>query len=314
MADAYLNLAEDVLAASGTPMRPRDILRVAYLNRLVPSHLHGATQHKTLHARLSEDVSTYREASRFYRTGPGVFFLRRLRNDAMPVVGSEEFFAPPRKKELRRDWVMALRMSFGHSNVAKQISLQTIKGELDDGKFGYFPYSVVRREGNLAVVHSFVVVFNGDDVLSYRTGRFYPSTDPLRGRRSVGVGGAVLIGEADLLYESMHGIVANGIAELGYAIGLPRRLAEVARYENQVRPVLAVAVPGSDSHPNVLHVVMAYRCPPDFFPSKAAMSINDLRWLNAFNPTNNAEDFDATSRLLIEQKMLVGLSSMAGSA
>lgn len=139
------------MAASGTPMRPRDILRVAYLNRLVPSHLHGATQHKTLHARLSEDVSTYREASRFYRTGPGVFFLRRLRNDAMPVVGSEEFFAPPRKKELRRDWVMALRMSFGHSNDAKQISLQTIKGELDDGKFGYFPYSVVRREGSLLV-------------------------------------------------------------------------------------------------------------------------------------------------------------------
>jgi len=312
--DAYLNLAENVLAASGTPMRPRDILRFAYLNRLVPSHLHGVTQHKTLHARLSEEISTYREASRFYRTGPGVFFLRRLRNDAIFGVESEEFFAPPRKKELKRDWVMALRMRFEHTGAAKAISLEAIKGELDEGRFGYFPYSVIRRESDLAVVHSFVVVSNGDDILSYRTGRFYPSTDPLWGRRSVGVGGAVLIGEADLLYQSMHGIVANGIAELGYAIGLPRRLAEIARYKNQVRPVLAVAVPGSDSHPDVLHVVMVYSCPPDFFPSKAAMSINDLRWLSALNPTNNADDFDATSRLLIEQRMLVGLSSLARSA
>lgn len=313
MADAYLNVAEEILAASKTPMRPRDILRAAFLNGVLPSHLHGTTQHKTLHARLSEDVAEYREASRFYRTAPGVFFLRRFMIDPAFSGDREEYFAPPRKKELKRDWVMAIRLHSQTNGDASEYPLAKLRRSLDKGQFSYYPYSLVRENNDLLVVHSFVVVFSGDDVLSYRTGRFYPSTDPLHGRRSVGVGGAVLIGEADLLYESMHGIIANGIAELGYAIGLPRRFAEAARYENQVRPALAVIVPRSDHHPSVLHVVMTYSCPADFFPSKAAMSINDLRWLSSVNPTNNSEDFDATSRLLIERRMLHKLSPSAGA-
>jgi hypothetical protein len=51
-----------------------------------------------------------------------------------------------------------------------------------------------------------------------------------------------------------------------------------------------------------LHVVLAFNCPPDFVPSKAALSVNDLRWLDLKNPSNALDDFDETSRRLFASR------------
>jgi hypothetical protein len=54
--DTYLGIAQKVLERARRPLTPREILREAYRSDLVPYHLHGATQHKTLQARLSEHI------------------------------------------------------------------------------------------------------------------------------------------------------------------------------------------------------------------------------------------------------------------
>ena len=108
----------------------------------------------------------------------------------------------------------------------------------------------------------------------------------------------------DMLYDSMHGIIANGIGELGYGIGLPKMLAERARYGNEVRPLLGVLVGRRQGGANALHVVMTYRCPDEFAPSKASMSVNDLRWIDLRSPLNTTADYDLTSRFLFDQDYL----------
>lgn len=288
-------------------MRPRSILSAALVTGLLPDHLYGETQHKTLHARLSEDIATHREESRFFRTSPGVFFLRRFQADlSIPESHRTEYLAPPRRKELKRDWVLSVRapaMS-GKSDECYEISLEKFNENFATGKYKYSPYSVIIDAPEIAAVHSFVVVHKDQLVLSYRTGRFSPTSDPLFGQRSVGVGGAVIMGEHDFLYDSMYGIIGNGIAELGFAIGLPRRFAEAARYNNELQPLAVVVVPRSRRHPNTIYVVLAYRCPDDFTPVKSALSINDLRWINPRNPGNSLESYDATSRLLLNDRRL----------
>ena len=52
MSNAYLKLAEAILMECKMPLRSREILDLAYLRSLVPPHLHGPTQEKTLQARL----------------------------------------------------------------------------------------------------------------------------------------------------------------------------------------------------------------------------------------------------------------------
>jgi hypothetical protein len=79
--DAYLDIAETVLRSLRRPLTPRAILNAAYKAGIVSDRLYGKTQHKTLGARLSEDLVQRNERSAFFRTAPGKFFLREFLSD-----------------------------------------------------------------------------------------------------------------------------------------------------------------------------------------------------------------------------------------
>ncbi|MCO7729108.1 winged helix-turn-helix domain-containing protein [Brucella intermedia] len=316
MADAYLNMAETVLRSTGVPLRPSEMIALAYASNLLPWHLFGSRQDKTLHARLSEDIARNRENSAFCRTAPGTFFLRELlTTSAEKIPMLTEYYARPRKKELKRDYVLTVRSDDLTSELENEIILPiaNLHSLIRDGRYSYRPFSEVFLSERLIAVHSFVVVFHGMEVLSYRTGKFRPTTDPLYGSRSIGLGGTVFAKDVDLLFESMAGIVANGIDELCYGIGLPMRLAERARYENEMKPWLGVLVKKGPRHPSVMHVVMGYSCPSEFAPTKAALSINDLRWIDLLKPANTFDQYDDTSKELLSTGRIVSLIEGAAS-
>jgi hypothetical protein len=141
-------------------------------------------------------------------------------------------------------------------------------------------------------------------VLTYRSGKFRPDFDRIHCLRSVGIGGAVLARDVDILYDSLFGIIGSGVSELVYGVGLSRELAERARYERQLSPRFGTVVNDKGEDPRILHVVMSYRCPDDFEPAKGALSVNDLRWVPANNPANRLDDFDHTSRYVISSGFL----------
>ncbi len=295
-----------VLAAERRPLRPKEIIQRGYASEVLPWHLHGNRQDKTLHARLSEDIARSPEKSRFYRTAPGVFYLRQLREDPeTPAAYREVYLAPPRRKELNRDKVFSIRLCDVAADVASgEISMPVLQRVLGSGAYAYRSFLEIKESQDVAIVHSFVVVYKNDRVLSFRCGKFFPESDPLYGRRSIGIGGAVLPDNVDLLYDSMYGILENGIDELGYGIGLPQRLAERARYNSELSPHLAILVTDTNAAPAVIHVVIAYHCPDEFEPSKAALSVNDLKWIDANQPGNDLQDYDRTSRVLFENRHL----------
>ena len=102
-------IAASVLEAERRPLGPKAILDAAYQRSLVPSHLHGRTQHKTLQARISEDIVERREHSLFYRTEPGRFFLRKfLTDESLPEEFRIEFPARRRFRELVRGPALAI--------------------------------------------------------------------------------------------------------------------------------------------------------------------------------------------------------------
>ena len=313
MADAYLNVAEMVLLSLRRPMRPREIIECAYADQLLPWHLRGSTQDKTLHARISEDVAGNPGASRFFRTAPGVFFLRSLIDDPLtPGAFKQLYYAPPRRKELRRDRVLTFDRLGGVARTAPDpfVDVARLWRELEQGWYHYITHAELLRRPEAAIAHSFVMVFHGDSVLSYRSGKFFPETDPLRGMRSIGLGGAVYASDRDMLFRDMFGIVASGINELVYGIGLTKGLSERARYKNEVVPCLGVLLPNDNGRAALVHVALAYECPAEFLPSKAALSVNDLRWIDIRNPANTLDDFDETSRLLFATQRVAGIRAM----
>ena len=309
--DAYLNTAEQVLFAARRPLRPREILRDAYVTGLVPWHLHGKRQDRTLHARLSEDISIKRENSRFYRTAAGIFFLRRfIADESVPEEFRSEYFARPRRKELARDAVLTVDLEeLARGGALGPAPASALIEMLRSGRYTYRTYPQIAENHGCAAVHSFVVVHRRNEVLSFRTGKFFPTSDPLFGKRSIGIGGAVLATDVDMLFESLVGVVANGIAELCYAIGLPRRLAEKARYGDEVRPWLSVPHGRAGETVPVVHAVLGYACPESFVPSKAALFLNDVRWIDIRNPGNNIDDYDAASRHVLSHRRIDELTA-----
>ena len=312
MGNAYLNIAERVLIQARQPMTPAEIIDRAYLEDLVPWHLHGSTQHKTMHARLSEDISRHRDGSAFFRTGPGHFFLRSLKSDPLiPENHKVEFHAPPRRKELRRDTILAIHSStlFESGVDLARVPLDYIGDCLRQGRYAYSHWTDLHSSNDYTPIYSFVVVHRGCEILSFRCGKFTPRSDPLYGMRSVGFGGAVLETDVDFLYDSFFGIIGSGINELVYGAGLPRRLAEDARYHDHLRPHFGTVIESKNGPNKYLHVVLGYRCPDDFTPAKTALSLNDLRWVWANNPGNSINDYDATSQLLFDRGYIGEIAS-----
>ncbi|GEM_PF-6126721 len=98
--NSYLQMSMSVLSKSRSAMSAREILDAAYRLQLVPEHLFGKTQHKTLHARLSEEILRNRNKSVFTRTAPGRFALRRMSGSDGEVRG--EYVAPQRSYQLKQ--------------------------------------------------------------------------------------------------------------------------------------------------------------------------------------------------------------------
>lgn len=107
--DAYLQIAESVLKIERRPLSPRAILAAAYRHGLVPMHLHGDTQHKTLGARISEDIIALHDDSLFFRTAPGRFFLREFLTDVtIPEENRQPVATRRRFRELMRGPALAV--------------------------------------------------------------------------------------------------------------------------------------------------------------------------------------------------------------
>jgi hypothetical protein len=267
----------------------------------------------TLQARLSENIAKYGPKSRFFRAAPGRYFLRDLQRSGGQEVG--EYFARPRRKELKATDILTLNADLNTllRRDGATVSFSKVLDCLAAGRYSYRAVDDILSDNTAAAVHSFVVVHDSGRVLSFRCGRFFPRTDPLYGRRTIGLGGAVTAMQVDLLFESMFGIIASAIEELCSGIGLPRRLAERARYGGEVRPWFGVRSIRTEHAPATLHMVLSYRCPPEFAPTKAALSVNDLRWIDPSALPNCLDDYDTTSQFLLVEGYVRDLVHQAAS-
>ncbi|MDZ4056568.1 MAG: winged helix-turn-helix domain-containing protein, partial [Polynucleobacter sp.] len=157
--DAYLDIAYRVLREARRPLPPREILRHAFASGYVPASLYGQTQHKTLQARLSEDILLRRERSAFFRTKPGYFFLREFIADpSIPTEFRTPILARRRRRELAYVEALALdRASTAAVCHGRSIERSAILGLLRSRNYHYAPSSRNRSTDDV-LIWSFVVV------------------------------------------------------------------------------------------------------------------------------------------------------------
>jgi HB1/ASXL restriction endonuclease-like protein with HTH domain len=173
MRDSYLEAARVVLRARGKPLSAREILYEARKYGFLPPHLHGVTMHKTLQARLSEDILEHRLSSAFYRTSPGIFFLRELSND--PNISSKitnEFLATRRQKSVPRHRVLCAPMQIVRGLPSPTNKVTSFLDLFGSEAASYVLKEIANLNPNLAQLATFCSVIMNKKILAHQVGAY----------------------------------------------------------------------------------------------------------------------------------------------
>lgn len=296
--DSYLQIAEDVLRLVKRPLSALQILRAAYERSIAPAHLRGRTQHKTLGARMSEDILRLREGSRFYRTAPGRFLLRELAGDSSIP---EELRRPIIARRRRRDLVQKRSLAFNRATLADNfgqsliVNSSTVLDLISQGRFHYAT-SARNRDPEDIVVWAFMLVIKEGSVLSYRQGHYRENRDTFMHRRTIGFYAPVVDDDLSLFDQTDHGIISSGIRAL--ATDLDLQDPKMASMLEKCSSLRTFVMPSAPTACDLLAVV-SFTCPNWLDPTLKRLAINDLEWLDMSRLPNHREDFDPWSQTIL---------------
>jgi hypothetical protein len=292
--ETYLEIAESVLRAARRPLTARAIMDAAYRGGIVPAHLYGKAQHKTLQARLSEDILHRKLESRFFRTDPGYFFLSELRSDPeIPDKFKDPFHARRRTRDLGKTSALALDKKYVLDVEALQFSTwQELLKDAD--RAGALKHVDSRsKDDNLLFVWAFSIVRRNDQLLSYRVGQYRDDRDAFANRQSIGFSDLVGFDDSSLFSDDM------GVSECGLNAVLSDLDLSKSAFPNEVvQPSVSFTVIATDQVPEpVVLFVMEWKCPDWFEPTARRLSLNEVRWIDATRRPNDIKDFEPWSAI-----------------
>jgi hypothetical protein len=295
--DTYLDIARIVLRAERRPLTPRAILTIAYQSGIVSHRLYGRTQHKTLGARLSEDVVKRGDRSLFFRPEPGKFLLREFLTDtSIP----EEYRRPVPTRRRFRELVMGAALTLNESALMrfgrdKPIDPEAILQLLQSADCRYEDPRH-RSEGSV-FFRAFVCVQRGSQVLTYRLGRYREDRDAFMHKRCIGFATLVHDFEHTLFNTGDFGIVDSGVHATKVDLDIPEVAEEPTADARRGR--LSHFIWTSEQSGGDLLAVISYECPIWFEPTKRRLALNDIRWLEDPSSVNDLADFDPWSQRVL---------------
>lgn len=290
--NAYLKMSQAVLSKSRQPLTAREILDAAYRLQLVPEHLFGKTQHKTLHARLAEDILHNRKSSLFVRTAPGRFSLAsRLESGG----SQNEYVAPPRSYQLKKfDVLCADRTELdpvlqGGSTPVEFASIaQWFQHQL--------PLGIAEKDPMLVYLRLLVMIGSSRGVLTLTA---LDGSDFGSGR-TIGLLGLLRGSDADLFSDEPYGIdlaAKRTIAEQS-SVSVPQ-IHEFTSYRPG-RTLPCIRIADAQSRDNSVVLLVQYRCDsPDefikFFPASRTP-----RWMRIPAEINDVSTLERISLRFVE--------------
>jgi predicted NUDIX family phosphoesterase len=298
MTNAYLDIAERTIRETGRPLHPKEMLRIASDSGMIPQHLSGKTQYKTLAARLSTEIRGNDKRSPFLRTAANRFFLRDLMTPEY-----REYQAPKRQKTLHNESVLTISEDFLKKNAVTGLfpNVDHLMAMISHGD--HLRYVVRRnaeRRFDIKQIISYALIFRHGEILTYRRGAFTNAADELQGKRSIGFGGHVTDEDLNLFDSAGLGIIENARRELNEELVFTKSerrnldagssfsfLCVLNSYETiEARKHIAISV--------------VYFCTSEFVAVKNEMSVNDLRWTCLREPENNLDDFEPWSQDILQ--------------
>ena len=300
--NAYLTIAHTALARARRPLTPHEILEIAKADDFLPGHLYGATMHRTLGARLSENIRGDGDRSPFYRTAPSTFFLRALASDPrIPDEYKNVYVGHLRSKAIRKENVLvAPRDVLQHAIYGDYVQFSENEfEELYKRSCRFIDRRQAEHDDSVKQFVTFTLVFHKRKILTYRRGKFTTTSEHLKGQLSVGFGGHVNDTDFNLFHQGGDAFKYNASRELREELFLDEYYREPAETINRSRILGYVNVDDSPDAEHHIAVLVAFHHKSGDLPKKGELSINQLSWIDMDRPINDLSDFDLWSGMIL---------------
>lgn len=299
--NSYLKIARKVLSETRQPLSARQILDIAYALQIVPEDLFGKTQHKTLHARIAEDILQNRGGSEFARTAPGRFCMRSdLPNLVSAKKTKGEYVAPVRAEQLRNFSVLCLPKErvtglFGDG-------ANILFGQWDAQDTCYKKLSEVIDSSDIVYVRIIVVLKRGREILIHRSASRFG--DRFDGRISVGLIGFVKMDDRSLFSNNDYGLEEAAsrtmIEQLYLNVGAVQELQPLHKTEN----INCIADPETGEDFNSIAALTFYECAPGSEADRHLSTLDHVEWRVGPLRFNRVDELDPWSREILESQKL----------
>lgn len=296
--NSYLRIADAVLRKSRQPLSAREILDAAYRLQLVPGHLYGKTQHKTLHARLAEDLLYNRRNTLFARSGAGRFGLRSHVEQGPD--GTSKYIAPLRSYQLKQfDVVCANRHEL--ESLWTTDSDRSLFGNVARAFCRQRPLDQAERDFSLAYLCVLVTIRSEDHILTLTA----LAGTTLKTGRALGMFGYLKGSDATLFSPDSFGIDEAARRTISEQSTAPKQqiddLVELIDFDS----LMCLQFIDQDEASNAVVISTAYDCEhPDEF-LRHVPSHRSPRWTRFPAGINNIDGLEPISRRLLSDERYV---------
>ncbi|WP_120499927.1 winged helix-turn-helix domain-containing protein [Roseovarius sp. EL26] len=295
--NSYLQIAQSVLQKSRQPLSAREILDAAYRLQLVPEHLFGKTQYKTLQARLSEDLLRNRKRTIFARTGPGRFVLREQL--CKKKTDNSEYVAPLRAYQLKQFDVICAAQEDIDTMWTAGATVAPFSG-LAKAFTRQLPLLEVEKEPSLVHIRLLVTIKCLDRFLSLNSTLTASETSG----RSLGFSGYLKGMDADLFSIDSFGFDEASRRTLTEQTTLPKD--DLCNLTSLIADHSLQCIKRLDQDEAGKSVVLltSYECPePDRLISHIPTH-RSPRWVQIPSEINNRDSLEPVSRAIVDNHVL----------
>ena len=299
MASEFLTVAEILFGRHQRPMSARELVDLALEETLMSDRRGGKTPHQTMKAKLSVEIRRNGSRSRFVRTAPGTFYLRRLAYpdqiyEAAPLeppVSSERVLVFPSR---RLDEIGRFQ---GIVPDGRQVLKRVLAEELT-----YMDRLQAEFDDDHKQVLTYIMVTRGDEILCYQRGTYNRVADFLRGLGCVGFGGHVVLEDHTLMSFDDAGVRGSACRELAEELRLPP--LDRARLDAGEGLSIVGLLNDDSSAVGRRHFAVLFRYEVSDSsawrtPKRGEKSIAQLRWLTPEPDNPRIEQFEYWSQLCL---------------
>lgn len=269
-------------------MSSKEIIQRAYLQKVIPHHLHGRTQHKTLTARISTDILQNRERSAFFRPWPGRYFLREFMTDeSLPTEYRTPIVARRRSRELKKEYAAFLSQCDVNLESDKKLTAAGFAKLVRSDSIRYASSGVVAQED--FALWNIAIVRRGRSILTYSRGKFKDGKEELLGDKTALFTSPLTHNDRTLFDNKFHGTVGASIAAVSIDLDLEHS-PQINEIEEKSK--LLGAFPIRQNGTNFLLVLSEVRIPDSTRILTRRLAINSLSWLHLESLRSSIGEFD----------------------